>query len=338
MIHLTALTFTCCSSACRMLRFLPVPVLLFFICVLSVPIILLRPVQADDLAPSAKKPDSRKPVLSSALDDDALKAAIARRIRMGQGNKDERYKQFGPERVAIEEARSVHIRGTAFYAVKIRIHHPAEAKGQEVITLIVDKTGTLQISGVYDLATGNNVMQDAVNQLQHVDVRDLPPDFGKEVFTGDGGHTVTAVSDPFCPHCRKGWEYIKLHQDRINTYNLVHFPLNPAAEAACMVMADAHHRQFNIFDIVDFAYTRLHSDPDPQKILTQFMAAFPELAEKWGHDPGSALTYLTQTYGAYVRKERNDARALGISSTPVFFVNDTYIRGFNAQKMDTAMP
>ncbi|MEE4364152.1 MAG: thioredoxin domain-containing protein, partial [Desulfotignum sp.] len=198
-------------------------------------------------------------------------------------------------------------------------------------------TGTLQISGVHDLSTGANLMQDAVNQLQHVDIRDLPQDFAQEIFTGDGAHAVTAVSDPFCPHCRKGWEYIKLHQDRIKTFRLAHFPLNAPAEAACMVIADAHHRQFKVFEIVDFAYSRLQSAPDPQKILKQFMDAFPELGKNWGQDPTSSLAYLTQAYGAAVRKERSAAQALGINSTPVFFVNDTYIRGFHAQKIDTAM-
>ena len=337
MVVLIALTFGWCSPARRMLRFLPVSVWLCLVCVLCVPVILPCPVQADVLAQPAKKKDSRKTVLAPALDDAALKAGIAQRIRETRGAKDERYKLYSPDLVEIDETICVHIRGTAFFAVKLKLHAAAGEGEQEVITLIVDKTGTLQISGVHDLATGANLMQDAVNQLEHVDVRDLPPGFGKEIFTGDGTHAVTAVSDPFCPHCRNGWEYIKLHQNRFKTFRLSHFPLNPAAEIACMVMADAHHRQFKVFEIVDFAYTLLQSAPDPQKILVQFMDAFPELAKKWGQDLTSALAYLTQTFGAAVRKERSAAQALGINSTPVFFVNDTYIRGFHAEKMDNAM-
>ncbi len=336
MIILKALTFGWCSSARRMLRFLP-SVLLCLVFVLGVSGILPCQVLADDLAQPAKKTDSQKTVLAPAFDDAALKAGIAQRIRETRGARDERYKLYSPDLVEIAETICVHIRGTAFFAVKLKLHTPGAEGVNEVITLIVDKTGTLQISGLHDLATGANLMQDAVNQLQHVDVRDLPPGFGKEIFTGDGAHAVTAVSDPFCPHCRKGWEYIKLHQDRLKTFRLAHFPLNAASEAACMVMADAHHRQFRVFDIVDFAYTQLQSAPDPQKILEQFMDAFPELAKKWGQDPASALAYLTQTFGAAVRRESSAAQALGISSTPVFFVNDTYIRGFHAQKMDNAM-
>ncbi|MCA1793728.1 MAG: DsbA family protein, partial [Desulfobacteraceae bacterium] len=203
---------------------------------------------------------------------------------------------------------------------------------------IVDKTGTMQISAVHDLATGTNLMQAAVNQLKHVDIRDLPPDFGKEIFTGTGSHNVIAVSDPFCPHCRKGWEFVKLNQDRLKTFRLASFPLNPAAETACMIMADAHYRQSQVFDIVDFTYSQLHSAPEPIDIVVQYMEAFPELGQKWGQDPASALAYLTKTYGTAVQQERNAAQTLGINSTPVFFVNDTFIRGFSAQKLENAMP
>ncbi|MEE4363222.1 MAG: hypothetical protein V2J08_04775, partial [Desulfotignum sp.] len=129
------------------------------------------------MTPPAKKADRQKAVLAPALDDAALKAAISRRIQMSRGVKDERYKLFPPDLVEIEETIPVHIRGTAFYAVKIKLHAPVTKAVEEVITLIVDKTGTLQISGVHDLSTGANLMQDAVNQLQHVDIRDLPQDF-----------------------------------------------------------------------------------------------------------------------------------------------------------------
>ena len=326
-----------CSSVRRMLLSRPVSVCLFMVCVLGVAVILSRPVQADVSAPSPEEKTGPKAVLPPALDDAALKAGIASRIRLTRGDRDEQYRQFTPDLVEIEETIPVQIRGIAFFAVKIKLHAPVEKAKQEIITLIVDETGALQISGVYDLASGANLMQDAVNQLQHVDARNLPRDFGKEIFTGNGANAVTAVSDPFCPHCRKGWEYIKLHQNRLKTFTLSHFPLSPAAETACMVIADAHHRRFRVFDIVDFAYSRLQSAPDPQQILAQFMDAFPELATKWGPDPASTLAYLTQTFTAVDRKERSAAQALRISSTPVFFVNGTYIKGFHAEKMDNAM-
>ncbi len=310
-------------------------------------IVFLVCIKAGSLCPAtADTPDKQSleqtgkqdAVLHTELDEAGLKASIAHRIRATRGAKDDRYKGFGPDLVHIDEKIAVTILGMAFFAVKIELHAPVTGAVEEVITLIVDKTGTLQISAVHDLASGTNLMQAAVNQLQHVDIRDLPPDFGKEIFTGPGIHKIIAVSDPFCPHCRKGWEFVKLNQDRLKTFRLSSFPLNPAAETACMVMADAHHRQFKVFDIVDFAYTQLQPAPEPLDILVQYMEAFPELGQKWGQDPASALAYLTQTYGTTVRQERNAAQALGINSTPVFFVNDVFIRGFHTQKLEKAMP
>lgn len=337
MIVLHAPSFCSYPPSPRLLRFVPVFVLLYLACVLFVTAIFPCPGQADAPAQSVEQASGQKSGPAQELNDAALKSSIAQRIRMTRGAKDDRYKMFSPDLVKIDEKILVHIRGMDFFAVKIILHHPDTKAVEEVLSLIVDKTGTLQISGVHDLASGANPMQNAVSRLQHVDVQDLPPDFGKEIFTGDGAHAITAVSDPFCPHCRKGWEYIKLHQDEIKTFRLAHFPLNPAAQAACMVMADAHHRQFRVFDIVDFAYTRLHSAPEPQKIVGQYMEAFPELAEKWGPDPVSALSYLTKTFGSVVQQERKAAQTLGINSTPVFFVNDTYIRGFHAGKLTSAM-
>lgn len=337
MIVLKALTVGSFLSSGRMLRFLPVFVLLYLACILFVTAIFPCPGQADSPAQSVEQTSHQNTGSAPELDGAALKASIAQRIRMTRRAKDDRYKLFSPDLVKIDEKIVVHIRGMDFFAVKIKLHTPDTKAVEEVLSLIVDETGTLQISGVHDLASGANLMQNAVSQLQHVDVQDLPPDFGKEIFTGDGAHTITAVSDPFCPHCRKGWEYIKLHQEKIKTFRLAHFPLNPASAAACMVIADAHHRQFKVFDIVDFAYSQLHSAPEPQKIVVQYMEAFPELAEKWGHDPVSALSYLTKTFGSVVQKERKAAQTLGINSTPVFFVNDTYIRGFHARKLDNAM-
>jgi protein-disulfide isomerase len=177
-----------------------------------------------------------------------------------------------------------------------------------------------------------------MDQLQAVDPRALPPGFGKEIFSGPGPHTIIAVSDPFCPHCRQGWDHVKLNLDRIKTFRLAHYPLNTASETACMVMADAYHRRFMIFDVVDFSYTHLTKEQEPRDIVAQYMAAFPELAEPWGKDPEAALAYLEKHFQDQVKDEKQTARSLGIQSTPVFFINNSFLKGFNAEKMAPLMP
>ncbi len=271
------------------------------------------------------------------LDEAALKANVAARIRTARGVQDERFRQFSPDLVSIDKKIPINIQGMTFFAVSLKILSPPDAAlGESSTSLVVDKSGTLQITDIQNLASGNSLLQDALNQL--VSHEDIPPDFGKEIFSGTGDYSMIVISDPFCPHCRRGWNYIKEQEEKFKTVRLAHFPLNRPAEVACMVMADAHSRQFKLFEIVDFAYTLLNPVPKADDILKQFMDAFPELQETWGEDPASALKYLEENFLAVVQEERQKAQGMGINSTPVFFVNNEFIRGFNAEKLDKAMP
>ncbi len=274
------------------------------------------------------------------LDEAALKTGIAHRLRTARGTRDDRFTNFTADQVGIEDAIPVHTPAPemTWFAVKLKIQPMVTDARPEFITLVVDPTGTLQIGSIQDLATGADLMKNAVDRLQTVDVKDLPPDFGKEIYSGSGPHTVIVISDPFCPHCRQAWDHIKLNLDRIKTLRLAHFPLNPASEAACLVMADAFVRQELVFEVIDFTYSLLNKTQDPQEIITQYMELFPEPAQAWGDDPAAALAYLTQKHLDNVRAEQNTVRTLGIHSTPIFFVNDTFIKGFNVQKMEGAMP
>ncbi|MFN2435932.1 MAG: thioredoxin domain-containing protein [Desulfotignum sp.] len=276
--------------------------------------------------------------LSAVLDESALKQGIALRLRTARGTKDERFLQMTADHVTIEKKIPVHAGSLTVFAVKLKITPPVPDLSPEFITLMVDDTGTVQFGGIQELATGTDLAKDAVDRLQAVDASDLPADFGKLIHTGTGPHNVIVVSDPFCPHCRRGWEFIKLNLDRIHTLRLANFPLSPAAETAGLAMADAYHRQHMEFDIIDFTYTELNPSQEAVDILSQYMEAFPDLAEKWGATPETALTYLKETYLSEIKTQQQTVRALGIHSTPVFFVNNTFIKGFNSQKMEAAMP
>ncbi len=302
----------------------------------TVPGFMLNPFMANAMA-QTKDPSSQQVTASGVeLDEKTLKSNVATRIRVTRGAQDAKFSQFSPDLVIIDRKVPFSILEMTFFAVKVKLLAPPPGAGEETITLMVDGSGTLQIVDIQELTSGNSLVQDAMNQL--VRIEDIPPDFGKEVFNGKGDHSIIAVSDPFCPYCRKGWDYIKTSQDKLKTFRLSHFPLNRAAEVASMVMADAHHRQFKLFEVVDFAYTHLNPVSNPEDILAQFMDAFPELKEKWGQDAAIALKHLEEKYLAIVQKEKEIAQDLGINATPVFFVNGQLIRGFNAGKMDSAMP
>lgn len=311
--------------------------MIFWILILC---LLPNPVPA---GPPPLKPDDTQPGQTAAswatLDEAALKAGIVERLRTARGGRDERFRQMRPDHVIIEKKVPVHVSATlTVFAVKLRIMPPVPDASPEFITLVVDNTGTFQFGGIQDLATGTDLAKEAVEQVQAIDLSDLPPDLGKLIYTGTGPHTVIVVSDPFCPHCRKGWEFIKLNLDRIDTLRIVHFPLNQAAETAGLVMADIFHRQFLVFDMVDFTYTELNPSSDPLDIVKQYMEAFPDTAQTWGPTPETALAYLTKQFLSQIKADQHTLRTLGIHSTPVFFVNQTFIKGFNARRMEAAMP
>jgi protein-disulfide isomerase len=297
--------------------------------------LMLNPFVSNAPAQSQKEAALQMDKPHSELDEAALKQSIATRIRNTRGTQDERFKQFNPTQVVIDRKIPILIQEMTFFAIKVKILSPPPDVREEMITLVVDKSGIFQIPDIQDLATGNSLVQEAFNQL--ISIEDIPPDFGKEIFRGTGNALLIAISDPFCPYCRKGWDYIKEQKGKLKAFRLSHFPLNRAAEVTCMVMADAHQRQFKVFEIVDFAYTRLNPVPNPEGILQQFMDAFPELQEIWGQDIATVLNNLEEKYLVVVQEERNSAQALGINSTPMFLINNELIKGFNAEKLDKAM-
>jgi protein-disulfide isomerase len=275
---------------------------------------------------------------AAELNDAALKAGIAFRLQTARGGKDTRFQQVTADHVTVIRKLPVQTGPLTVFAVKLKIAPPAPDLSPEFITLVVDQTGTLQFGGIQELATGTDLAKQAVEMLQAVDINDLPAGFGKPVYTGTGPHTIIMISDPFCPHCRRGWEFVKVNLDRLHTLRLAHFPLSPAAETAALVMADAYHREFKVFDIIDFTYTLLDSSRNSLEILSQYINEFPEIAAHWGPTPEDALTYLKKHFLAGVQAEQRTIQTLGIHSTPVFFVNHAFIKGFNEQKMEAAMP
>ncbi|MCF8076875.1 MAG: hypothetical protein K9K87_12020, partial [Desulfotignum sp.] len=101
----------------------------------------------------------------ATLDEAALKAGIAHRLRTARGDQDERFQHFSSAHVRIEKKMPVHISDTlTVFAVKLRLMPPISDASPEFITLVVDDTGTLQIGGILHLATGSNLVQEAMDK------------------------------------------------------------------------------------------------------------------------------------------------------------------------------
>lgn len=269
---------------------------------------------------------------SAKLNEPAFKQHIAERIRVMKGAKDPRFLQTGAQHVTIEKSIPIATPGGTLYGVRFRVSTPTDDKETEVVTLIVDPSGTLIYPDVQELATGKSLVRDAMSELRVIE--HIDPGYGKEIYRGTGQHDIILISDPFCPHCRKAWSWIVENKAKIRSLRAAHFPLSPASEVACMAMDDLKALGTNPFEVEDYAYTFLNPSNDPKAVVRQFMDGFAEFKKANGEDVDAALKKLEEKYQKIVQKERADAQAIGVMSTPEIFVDGKMVDGFNVTKLN----
>lgn len=275
-----------------------------------------------------------------ALNEENLKAGIAERVRNTRGAQDEAYKTFSSDQVEVFRKKAIQIGSMTVFAVQIKVHPPKAGDPPDLISVVVSADGIYQFSEIQTLADGRSMVREALAEVKRID--SLPADLGKEIFSGDGLNEVVVISDPFCPHCRRGWEYVLENQHRFKSLRLAHFPLNPGSEAAVWAATEVW-QQPDKYDTLapsealNFIYGNLAPSQNPSEIVSQFIQAWPELQTLWGEDAASASQYLRQARQAEVQQERNRIQALGISSTPIFFVNGEMVEGFNAGRLNSLL-
>lgn len=269
---------------------------------------------------------------SFQLDEAAFRQHAAERIRIMKGKKDPRFLQTTEKHVTIEKTAPIPLPTGILYGVRFRVATPTAEKESEVVTLIVDPSGTFIYPDVQELSTGKSLVRDALSELRKIE--HIDPTYGKEIYRGTGTHDVILVSDPFCPHCRKGWGWLVENKGRLRSLRIVHFPLSAASEAACMVLKDLDQLGVKPMEAEDYAYTFLNPANEPKKIIHQFLEGFVEFKKANPEDAEAVLKKLEDKYQKAVHKERADAQAIGISSTPVFFIDGNMLEGFNAAKIE----
>jgi protein-disulfide isomerase len=248
--------------------------------------------------------------------------------------------------VRLEAAeKAVNLGGLDIYAVKGEI---APAQGQrQPFVLFVSADGRYFFSDVVDMRAGKSVLKDA---RDHMHARDLK-NVGHTVFKGTGKTTVTFVSDPFCPYCREAFSYLMGKSAQYGEFRLAHFPLSShaGADIACALMAWAADKApKRLADFVRFAYLELPvphpHDRSPEQrekaliaVADAFRARFPELASL-GKDGKAIVTALRDSpYAEAVAKDLAQAAGMDITGTPVVFVGDQRVDGFNGPRLDSLL-
>ena len=233
--------------------------------------------------------------------------------------------------------------GMDIYAVKGRLA-PADGQAQPFL-LFISADGQYHVSDIVSLNEGKSILKDARDKMRAADLKD----FGQTVFKGKSGKPVLVyVSDPFCPYCRQAFAYLMGKKDSYSEFRLAHYPLpsHPGADIASALMAwSADKAPKKHADFVRFAYTDLPvpklQDRSPEnlkkawaQVAGAFLARFPEL-KALGKDGAAIVTALNGSkYAQGVAEDVAKAASMDISGTPVIFVGQTRVVGFDQERLD----
>ncbi|OGR38484.1 MAG: hypothetical protein A2051_04900 [Desulfovibrionales bacterium GWA2_65_9] len=233
--------------------------------------------------------------------------------------------------------------GLDIYAVKGRLV-PAEGQSQPFL-LFISADGQFHVSDIISLGAGKSIFKDARDKLRAADLKD----FGHTILKGAPGKPVLVyVSDPFCPYCRQAFSYLMDRKASFSEFKLAHYPLpsHPGADIACMLMSWALDKDpKKALDFVRFAYTDLPvpkaQDKSPEglkkawaQVAGAFLVRFPEL-KALGKDATAIVAALGESkYAQSVTEDMAKAGSMDITGTPVVFVDNTRVVGFDQERLD----
>jgi thiol:disulfide interchange protein DsbC len=123
----------------------------------------------------------------------------------------------------------------------------------------------------------------------------LPLDLGLKI--GNGPHQVIEVTDPDCPYCRKGSHFFNSRNDVTRYVFFMPLNIHPKARLKAQYILSAEDPRT--------AYKEVFSGKYDKEPLPEFK------------DNG------------WLERQHQAIEALGVSSTPSFWVNGTYVSGSN---------
>ena len=251
-----------------------------------------------------------------------------------------------PENVRVEAAEKAATFGNMdIYVVKGAL--APEGAQPQPFTMFVSADGKYYVSDIVDMSAGKSILKDARTKLLTTGLKD----FGHVVFKGTGKPVVVFVSDPFCPYCRTAFSYLMGKGAAYSDFRLAHFPLtsHPGADIACALMAWAAAKDpEHLADYVRFAYTDLPlpkvADRSPAnmekawaEVAEAFLQKFPKLSAL-GKDGKAIVDALNDSdYAKEVSADIAKATDMGINGTPIIFVGDARVEGYDVPRLDSLL-
>jgi protein-disulfide isomerase len=254
--------------------------------------------------------------------------------------------ELTPESVRVEAAEKAATFGNMDIYVVRGLLSPQGGQAQP-FTMFVSADGKFYVSDIVDLAQGKSVLKEARARQRTADLKD----WGHVVFHGTGKAVVTFVSDPFCPYCRQAFAYLMGKGAAYGDFRLVHFPLasHTGADIACALMAWAADKDpEHLADFVRFAYTEapLPKVPDRSRenlekawaeVADAFLKRFPQLSALGKDGQAIAAALADSPYVEAVTADIAKAAGMDINGTPIIFVGETRVDGFDAPRLDSLL-
>ena len=169
---------------------------------------------------------------------------------------------------------------------------------QENVLYFAPETGNLLIGDIWS-SQGENLTQAVRDRIGSARLAAVPLD--KAVKIGNGKHVVVEVTDPDCPFCRRGSEYLDSREDVTRYIFFLPLPMHPNAEDKSSYIltaanpADAYR-----------AVMRGQYDNVP----------VPAAADR-----------------SRLREHQTIVAKLGVKGTPAYWVNGTFVSGANTSRI-----
>lgn len=308
--------------------------------VLTLALAALAPAAATAQKPKAPAapPPSAAPALPEGFDVEAFRRNFAAGL-VDRPNAP----ALGPQAVLVDQAEKAATLGNMdIYAVKGRL--APEGGPAQPFLLFISADGQFHVSDLVSLRAGKSVLKETRERMRQADLKG----FGHTILKGKAGKPVVVfVSDPFCYYCRQAFALLMERRQAYSELKLAHFPLSshPGADIACalLVWAEAKAPK-KLMDFVRFAYTELAAPEVEEKtpenltkawnqVAAAFLAKFPEL-KALGKTPEAIVAALGDSPHARAVAE-DMARGVGmeITGTPVIFVDQTRVSGFDEERL-----
>ena len=175
-----------------------------------------------------------------------------------------------------------------------------------VIFYYAPKSELIIFGEIYD-KNKKSLTQEKRDQLQSQKLADIPLD--KAIKIGTGKNTVIEFSDPDCPYCRQAAEYFKNKNVTKYVYLIPLPQLHPKSEAKAKYILAAADKAKAYDEVMSGAKDK--DDLSRQKIVTE----------------------VSEMYQIH----QNIGKAIGVTGTPVFWINGKYVPGANLKMFDTLL-